>query len=427
MVCGRERLQRHPYVAAVRRNDRRRAQARAFREPSDHGRVSDRATAAASRCQAVLVIAHSMVAQDPLVAKGNYQELVKNVSRVSKIIRELQDISQSMRMVTFKATFNKMARLVRDVANKSGKKVNFITQGEDTEIDRNLVDLINDPLIHMFRNAVDHGIETPADRVRKGKPDCGTVKFGAYHSAGKVVLEIEDDGKGLERELIFDRAREQGLIQDGAVLSDRDVFNLIFEPGFSTAQTVTDISGRGVGMDVVRKNIETLGGQVEISSQPGQGSIFKMRFPLTLAIIDGMIVQVESQNFIIPTVSIVRSIKPQSNDIITVHHRGEMLSLQQKLIPLYRIASIYNIEAAPENQDRSLVMVVEDAEGQSGLLIDKVVGRQQVVVKTLGETLKDIPGISGGAIMPDGRIGLILDSHREIIDSKERPRSLRSR
>jgi two-component system chemotaxis sensor kinase CheA len=356
-----------------------------------------------------MVIAHSMVAQDPLVAKGNHHELVKNVSRASKIMRELQDISQSMRMVTLKATFNKMARLVRDVANKSGKKVSFITEGEDTEIDRNLVDIINDPLIHMVRNAVDHGIETPAIRVRTGKPDYGTVKFAAYHSAGNVVVKIEDDGKGLDRELILTRAREQGLVEDGISLSDREVFNLIFEPGFSTAHTVTDISGRGVGMDVVKKNIETLGGQVEIISQPGKGSIFKMRFPLTLAIIDGMIVQVGSQNFIIPTVSIVRSIKPESGDIFTVHHRGEMLSLQEKLIPVFRLASLYNIEGALENQKQSLVMVVEDEDGQSGLLIDEMVGRQQVVIKTLGETMKDIPGISGGAIMPDGRIGLILD------------------
>lgn len=356
-----------------------------------------------------LVIAHSMVAQDQLVVNGNHHELVKKISHTSKIVRELQDISMSMRMVPLKATFNKMARLVRDLARKVGKNVHFITEGEDTEIDRNLVDIINDPLVHMVRNAVDHGIETPEVRKKQGKPEYGTVTLSAYHSAGNVVVEIKDDGKGLDRGMIVDKACEKGLIDDGSSLSDREVFNLIFEPGFSTAEIVTDVSGRGVGMDVVKKNIESLRGQAEIRSETGKGSVFKMSLPLTLAIIDGMVVRVGPETYVIPTVSIVRSIRPAPGDISTVHHQGRMLSLQGKLIPLFRLASLYQIEIAAQDHNQALVVVVEDEECQAGFLIDELIGRQQVVIKTLGETMRDIPGISGGAILPNGRVGLILD------------------
>lgn len=356
-----------------------------------------------------LVIAHSMVAQDQLVVNGNHHELAKKIAYASKIVRELQDISMSMRMVPLKATFNKMARLVRDLARKVGKNVHFITEGEDTEIDRNLVDLINDPLVHMVRNAVDHGIEMPELRVKNGKPEHGTVQLCAYHSAGSVVVEIKDDGKGLDREAILSKARQRGLIDEGVLPSDREVFNLIFEPGFSTARTVTDVSGRGVGMDVVRKNIESLRGQTEIKSEPGKGSVFKMSLPLTLAIIDGMVVRVGSEAYIIPIVSIIRSIRPEPGDISTVHHQGEMLSLQGKLIPLFRLAGLYRIDDAKQSPNQEIVVVVEDEDRQAGLIIDELIGRQQVVIKTLGETMNDIPGIAGGAIMPSGRVGLIVD------------------
>jgi two-component system chemotaxis sensor kinase CheA len=320
----------------------------------------------------------------------------------------------SMRMVPMKATFNKMARLVRDVARKVGKNVNFITEGEETEIDRNLVDIINDPLVHMVRNAVDHGIESPEQRQASGKSETGEVLLSAYHSAGSVVVEIKDDGKGLNRDGIIAKARERGLIGDAAdfndrSLSDREVYNMIFEPGFSTAAEVTDVSGRGVGMDVVKKNIESLRGQVEIKSEFGKGSVFKMSLPLTLAIIDGMVVRVGYETYVIPTVSILRSIKVNPDDISGVLNRGQMVSLQGSLIPLYRLSGLYNIDGAKEELSDAIIVVVEDEERQAGLVVDELVGRQQVVIKTLGETMKEIPGISGGAIMPDGRVGLILD------------------
>jgi len=356
-----------------------------------------------------MVIAHAMVAQDNTILNGNNHELLKKIAHTSKIVRELQDLSMSMRMIPLKSTFQKMTRLVRDLANKTGKTVNFVTEGEDTEIDRNMVDVINDPLMHMVRNAVDHGIELPEAREKIGKPKYGTVQLSAYHSAGSVVVEIKDDGKGLDREAILARARERGLVSEGSLLSDREVFSLIFEPGFSTAKRVTDVSGRGVGMDVVKKNIEALRGHVEIQSELGKGSVFQIRLPLTLAIIDGMVARVGCETYIIPTLSITTSIKPDPRDLSTVLNKGEMLSFQGKLIPLFRLASLFHIEGAEQVSNQALVVVVEDNGSQAGLIIDELIGRQQVVIKTLGETMRDLPGISGGAIMPNGRVGLILD------------------
>ena len=356
-----------------------------------------------------LVIANSMVVQDEIVTSDRHHELLKKVVHTSKIVRELQDTSMSMRMIPLKATFQKMARLVRDLSRKVGKNINFVTEGEETEIDRNMVDIVKDPLVHMIRNAVDHGIELPDVRKKTGKPEYGTVHLSAYHSAGSVVVEIRDDGKGLDREKLLAKARERGVISDEDSLSDREVFNLIFEPGFSTAEVVSDVSGRGVGMDVVKKNIETLRGQVEIQSEHGKGSVFKMRLPLTLAIIDGMVIRVSRETYVVPTSSIVKSLRPTPEELSTVLNQGEMLSFQGKLIPLFRLNSLFDIRGAEQDPARALVMVIEDNGNRACLLIDELIGRQQVVIKTLGESMRDIPGISGGAIMPNGRVGLILD------------------
>jgi len=375
-----------------------------------------------------LVIAHSMVAQDDIVINGHNHDLIKKISHTTKIVRELQDMSMSLRMVPLKATFSKMTRLVRDVSRKTGKQVHLITEGEETEIDRNLVDIINDPLVHMIRNAVDHGIEPPDVRQQKGKNETGQVKLAAYHSAGNVVVEIQDDGKGLDRDVILKKAVQNEMISEGTTLSDREIFNLVFEPGFSTAAEVTDVSGRGVGMDVVRKNIESLRGQVEIHSVKGVGSTFKMGLPLTLAIIDGMVVRVGEETYVIPTVSIIKSIKPEPNDISTVYGRGEMISVQGKLVPLVRLVDLYGLGGATVDDDNMIVVIVEDEHHKIGLVIHELIGRQQVVIKTLGETMRHIPGISGSAIMPNGRVGLILDmgglmrhaSAEGQVDSKEK-------
>jgi len=356
-----------------------------------------------------LVIAHSMVAQDEIVCGSEDHDFLKKVAHTSKIVRELQDMSMSLRMIPLKSTFQKMVRLVRDLAHKTGKKVTLLTEGEETEIDRNMADAIKDPLVHMVRNAVDHGIETPDVRMDVNKPETGTVNLSAYHSAGSVVVEIRDDGKGIDKEVILEKAWEKGLVSDGSAMSDREIFNLIFEPGFSTAKEVTDVSGRGVGMDVVKKNIEAIRGQAEIQSEPGKGSVFQMKLPLTLAIIDGMVAKVGSEIYVIPMVSIITSIKPEPKDLSTVINKGEMLAFHGSLVPLFRLTSLFDIQGGEEDLENSLIVVIEDDGNRAGLVIDELVVRQQVVVKTLGETMKNVVGISGGAIMPNGRVGLILD------------------
>ncbi len=357
-----------------------------------------------------LVIAESMVSQSGEMRTGCSAELTRSMTQLDKITRELQEMGTGLRMVPIRATFQKMARLVRDLAKKSGKQVEFITNGEDTELDKTVVDRIGDPLIHMVRNAVDHGLEpNPEDRVNAGKPSTGRVELRAFHKGGSIHIEIEDDGRGLDREAILAKARARGLVREGDVLSDREVWDLVFEPGLSTAKTVTDVSGRGVGMDVVKRNIEALRGQVEIQSEAGRGTIFSIRLPLTLAIIDGMVVRIGRERYIIPTLSIVMSIRPEAHQISTVVGRGEMLSLQGQLLPLFRLARLFEIREGVQEVTAGIVMVVEDEGRRTGLLVDEILGQQQIVIKSLGEALQGIQGIAGAAIMPDGTVGLILD------------------
>ncbi len=357
-----------------------------------------------------LVIAESMVSQSPELNSIASAELARHVSHLDKITRELQEMGTSLRMIPARSTFQKTARLVRDLAKKAGKQVGFVMSGEDTELDKSVVDRIGDPLVHMVRNAVDHGLEASAEeREKAGKPSTGVVTLRAYHKGGNIYIEVEDDGRGLDRDAILAKARERGMLADSETPSDREIFNFIFEPGFSTAKKVTDVSGRGVGMDVVRRNIEALRGQVEIRSERGKGSVFIIRLPLTLAIIDGMVIRVRAERYIIPTLSVIMSIKPEAEDLSTVLNRGEMLMLQGDLIPLFRLSALFNIDDTEQEATNSLVVVVDDDGKRTGLIIDELLGRQQIVIKSLGETMRGIPGVSGGAIMPDGHVGLILD------------------
>jgi len=356
-----------------------------------------------------LVIAQSMVAQDRLVAKGGDADLGRKVGHAGKIVRELQDLSMSMRMVPFKGTFQKMARLVRDLAQKNDKKVDFVREGEDTEIDRNMVDLIGDPLVHMIRNAVDHGIESPTDRTGAGKNPRGTVKLTAYHAGGNVIVQLSDDGKGLDPNVIFKKAVENGLVSADASLTDTEIFKLIFEAGFSTAEKVTDVSGRGVGMDVVRRNIESLNGRVSISSKLGQGTVFTIKLPLTMAITDGMLIRVGQQRFIIPTLNIEVSLRPEAEALATIAHKGEMLTLRGKQLPLYHLHDIFGVSDAICDATEGLVVVVDTGDQRYAVLVDELLGQLQVVVKSLSEDLGNLRGISGGAILGDGHVGLILD------------------
>jgi two-component system chemotaxis sensor kinase CheA len=357
-----------------------------------------------------LVIGHSMVAQDETVNSGNYLDLQRKVNHTDKIVRQVQDLSMSMRMVQLKATFRKIARLVRDLARRREIMVNFIPIGEDTEIDRNMVDLINDPLVHLVRNAVDHGIESPEERERKGKPRQGTLWLKAYHSGGNVVVEVSDDGRGLDLGKIMEKAMAQGLIQSDQSLSEGEIVNLIYQPGFSTADKVTDISGRGVGLDVVRKAVETLRGRIEVSSEAGKGCTFSVRLPLTMAITDGMLVRVGNQRYILPTVNIDMSFRPDAEALSTVTGRGEVVMFKGKVLPVFRLHRLFNIKEAVEDPTKGLLIIMGEGNQRCALLVDELVGQQQVVAKSLGDGIGKVQGIASGAILGDGRVGLILDA-----------------
>jgi two-component system chemotaxis sensor kinase CheA len=356
-----------------------------------------------------LVIAQAMISQDETVVRTGRQELSRKVTHAGKIVRELQDLSMSMRMVPMRATFQKMVRLARDAAHRSGKQVELALDGEDTEIDRNMVDVIADPLVHMVRNAVDHGVESPAARAAAGKPAVGRLKLSAYHAGGNVVVELEDDGKGLDRERIVRKAIEKGLIDSEKGMSDADIFKLIFEPGFSTNEVVTDLSGRGVGMDVVRRNIESIQGRIEISSEAGRGTKFTFRLPLTLAITDGMSVRVGSERYIIPIIHIQICFRPTAADISTIQGRGEMVMLRDQLMPVVRLGRFFDVRGAKTDPTDALLVVVFAGDKRCAILVDELLGQQQVVAKPLGAGMKGRRGIAGGAILGDGRVGLILD------------------
>lgn len=361
-----------------------------------------------------LVIAQSMIAGDETFGTGKQYELLRKVTHAGKIVRELQDLSMSMRMVPLRATFQKLARVVRDTSVKAAKSVQFITEGDDVEIDRTLVDILGDPLVHMVRNAVDHGTEPPDERERIGKPRAGQVRLSAYHASGNVVVELKDDGRGLYREKLVAKAIEKGLIESDKGMSDSDVFALIFAPGFSTAEKVTDISGRGVGMDVVRRNLEAIRGRIDITSTPGSGTTFAIRLPLTLAVTDGMLVRVGEERFIIPLTHIHMSFRPEPSMLSTVVGKGEVVLLRGELMPILRLNQLFDVAGAVESPLDGLLMIVGDGDRRTALLVDDLLGQQQVVAKTLGSALGKVPGVSGGAILGDGRVGLILDVNETV-------------
>jgi two-component system chemotaxis sensor kinase CheA len=356
-----------------------------------------------------LVVAQSMVAQENIVRQDDQSSLARNVAHTGKIIRELQDISMSLRMIPLHGTFAKLTRLVRDVARKAGKQVRLVCEGADTEIDRNMVELIKDPLVHMIRNAVDHGIEKPEQRDAAGKAPQGTVRVRAYHSAGNVVIEVTDDGKGLDRDRIVETAKKRGIIKSSKSMRDTDVYSLIFHPGFSTADKVTDISGRGVGMDVVKMAIEQLRGRVDVTSAKGRGSTFTIHVPLTMAITDAMLLRVGSQRYLLPIVSIERSMLPEADKLYSVSGRGQMIKLHGQLLPVYRLHELFEVDGAKTDPLDSVMVVVEGEGRRYALMVDELLGQRQVVVKSLGHALRRIRGIAGAAILGDGRLGLILD------------------
>ncbi len=356
-----------------------------------------------------LVIAQLMVAEEINTGTASVHELARKVAHQGKIVRELQELSMSMRMVPVQGVFQKMTRLARDLSRKADKRADFVTIGEETELDRTVVDKIADPLIHMVRNSLDHGIESSDARVRAGKDPAGHVELRAFHQAGNIVIEIEDDGKGLDKDRILQKAIDHGVVEPGQELPDEEVFKLVFHPGLSTAEKITNVSGRGVGMDVVKKNIEALRGKIEISSTPGKGTKFTIRLPLTLAVIDGQVVSIGAQRYIIPINSIVRSLRPTRQQISSVQGRGEMILERGELIPLVRLYRLLGAVPNEEDPTEALVVVVEEDGKKCCLLVDDLLAQQQVVIKSLGDALGRVNGVSGGAIMGDGKVCLILD------------------
>lgn len=359
-----------------------------------------------------LVIAQQMLAQEPALEAVESEDLSRKLGHVAKITRDLQEGAMSLRMVTLKATFQKMARLVRDVAGKSKKDVKLRLVGEDTELDRNVVEQIGDPLVHLIRNSIDHGLESSEDRVAAGKSAQGTLELSSYHQGGSIVIDVRDDGKGLDCDRILAKATERGLVPEGTTreeIGDEEIHKMIFQAGFSTAAQVSDISGRGVGMDVVRKNIESMRGKVEIKSEQGVGSTFTLRLPLTLAIIDGMVVRVGGRRYILPTLSIEQSFQPLEEDLHSVAGEGQVVDVRGSLLPVHKVKNIFGLFDGTDEVRGGILILLESNGQRACFLVDEIIGQQQVVIKNLGKGLPAMQGVSGGAILGDGLVALILD------------------
>jgi two-component system chemotaxis sensor kinase CheA len=356
-----------------------------------------------------LVIVQSQLLETTRTMAAGHTLLQRNVSQLSRITKELQHTAMSLRMIPIKSTFQKMERLSRDLARDFGKKVEFATSGEDTELDRTVVEQIGDPLVHMVRNALDHGLEPAADRLARGKPEAGSLHLNAYHQGSNIVIELRDDGRGIDPDKVLAKARKQGLVAENATLSREECFNLLFLPGFSTAEKVTSVSGRGVGMDVVRRNIDKLRGRIEISSEVGQGSTFRIKLPLTMAIIDGLVVRVGQDRFILPSTSVQMALRPTRESVSTVHGSGEIIDIRGRLMPLHRLHRRFGIPANANEPWEGIVVIVEHSGRASALLVDEMVSKQEVVIKNLGNFMQNLPGVAGGAILGDGNIALILD------------------
>jgi len=358
-----------------------------------------------------LVISETQVIQDPLISSIDSKRFIANLSELDRITRLLQESTMNMRLIPVKSTFQKMVRIVRDLSKKAGKDINVKLRGEDTEIDKNMVELIGDPLMHMVRNSADHGVEMPERRKQKGKTKAGTIILSAYHKGGYIGIDIQDDGAGLNKEKILEKAMSSGIIKSRENLPDKRIWNLIFEPGFSTADKVTDISGRGVGMDVVKKNIEKLRGKIEITSEEDKGSCFSIFIPITLAIIEGIILRIGTQRFIIPISSIIEFVTPDKKKVTNIVSGGELYKFYDEVLSLIPLGQLFKIKSDCKSMEEKTICVIDSQHGQFCLLVDEVLGQQQVVIKSLGRKIGDIKGVSGGAILGDGRIGLMLDAN----------------
>jgi two-component system chemotaxis sensor kinase CheA len=356
-----------------------------------------------------LVITQAMLAQNSRhVDPALYQQMASGLADLERNTRDLQESVMSIRMIPMSVVFNRFPRMLRDLAAKLGKKVEMVTQGEATELDKGLVEKITDPLTHLVRNSCDHGIELPADRIAKGKPEHGTITLAASHQGGSILIEVRDDGRGLSREKLLKSARSKGIDAPDS-MTDSEVYNLIFAPGFSTAAEVTDVSGRGVGMDVVKKNITSLGGTVEIDSAEGYGMSVKVRLPLTLAIMDGMSVGVGEECYILPLSSVVESFQVRDGMIKTIGGTGRVVEVRDEYMPVIDLERVFEVPRFDFEHVSNIMVVVEAEGGRVALLVDELLGQQQVVVKNLEANYRKVNDVSGATIMGDGRVALILD------------------
>ncbi|MDP3876059.1 MAG: chemotaxis protein CheA [Methylobacter sp.] len=337
-------------------------------------------------------------------------QLKRGLAQLERHTRDLQQSVMNIRMLPISFVFSRFPRLVHDISSKLDKKIVLKLVGENTEVDKAVVELINDPLVHLIRNSLDHGIEMPVDRVAAGKPETGTIELKAYHRGGHIVIEIIDDGRGLDKEKLLSKAIEKGLVEESNLLTEKQIFELIFMPGFSTAEQLTDISGRGVGMDVVRRNIQSLGGNIEIISELGKGTTIAIHLPLTLAILDGQSVAVGDETYIVPLVSIIESINITERMLNKVAGKGETFRLRNEYLPVIRMRGIFNVHSGNPTKSKEGVLVVVEGQGElCCLLVDELLGQQQVVIKSLEANYRRVEGVSGATILGDGSVALILD------------------
>ncbi|MDQ1264595.1 MAG: two-component system, chemotaxis family, sensor kinase CheA, partial [Campylobacterota bacterium] len=357
-----------------------------------------------------LVIAQNFIAQNKEIRSMEDEAINRTIEVLSKITKKIQDRVMSLRMIAIKDTFEKMKRVVRDTSKKTGKEIHLVIQGEETEIDKTMIDSLSDPLIHIIRNAIDHGLEANADeRLAAGKSAEGVITLRAFHKSGNIVISVSDDGRGINKEKVLKKAIERGIVGENENLTDSQVFALIMQPGFSTADAISDLSGRGVGLDVVKTSIEKLRGKVEIDSKENEGTTFSIILPLTLAIIDGMLVQAGNEIYIIPTLCVVESFRPEKEIVHSIKGKGEFVTLRGECIPIVRLSDIFSLNVEKSEPWESILVCVETESGKIAVMVDVLLGRQQVVIKTLGKSLSRVREISGGAILGNGDIALILN------------------
>jgi two-component system chemotaxis sensor kinase CheA len=356
-----------------------------------------------------MVIAQSLIRHNQVVASATDSRLMGDLSQLARVTAEVQRATMSMRMVPVGPLFQRIERAVRDLSRKAGKLVVVETSGTETGIDKTVAEELSDPLLHMVRNSVDHGIELPEQRVAAGKTPEARIHLSARHQGGQVIIEIIDDGRGLDCEKIRRKAEEQQLISPGAQLTEPEIHQLIFAPGFSTADQISDVSGRGVGMDVVRRNVEKLHGRIETLSKWGEGTTFQLKLPLTLAIIEGLVVEAGSDRYIIPLSAVWEIFRPAADTVFTVEGRDEMVLVRGKLMPVVRLQQRLDLGGPATELGKGLMVVVESENRRFCLLVDDLRGKQEVVIKSLGETFKDVTALSGCAVLDDGKMGLILD------------------